>query len=155
MLIWWYQALRQKDNSTVAISSVYLLHILSEWKNERMSTGFWQDFERISTVCFLNGISQVKLLITNNAFWVVQRATAQSKTGIIRGCGAAEALRFFNDSRRSRLVWLRVLISFFDRFISSSGISVLVIVLVRVQCRIGFQPWCPVVRRSVSLLLRS
>jgi hypothetical protein len=28
--------------------------------------------------------SQVKLLITNNAFCIVQRATAQSKTGIFR-----------------------------------------------------------------------
>jgi hypothetical protein len=35
--------------------------------------------------------SQVKLLITNNAFCIVQRATAQSKTGIFRDCGVAEA----------------------------------------------------------------
>jgi hypothetical protein len=35
--------------------------------------------------------SQVKLLITNNAFCIVQRATAQSKTGIFREYGAAEA----------------------------------------------------------------
>jgi hypothetical protein len=35
--------------------------------------------------------SQVKLLITNNAFFIVQRATAQSKTGIFRDCGVAEA----------------------------------------------------------------
>jgi hypothetical protein len=35
--------------------------------------------------------SQVKLLITNNAFRIVQRATAQSKTGIFRDCGVAEA----------------------------------------------------------------
>jgi hypothetical protein len=35
--------------------------------------------------------SQVKLLITNNAFYIVQRATAQPKTGIFRGFGVAEA----------------------------------------------------------------
>jgi hypothetical protein len=35
--------------------------------------------------------SQVKLLITNNAFCIVQRATAQSKTGFFRGFGVAEA----------------------------------------------------------------
>jgi hypothetical protein len=35
--------------------------------------------------------SQVKLLITNNAFFIVQRAKAQSKTGIVRGYGVAEA----------------------------------------------------------------
>jgi hypothetical protein len=35
--------------------------------------------------------NQVKLLITNNAFCIVQRATAQSKTGIFRDCGVAEA----------------------------------------------------------------
>jgi hypothetical protein len=35
--------------------------------------------------------SQVKLLITNNAFYIVQRATAKSKTGIFRDFGAAEA----------------------------------------------------------------
>jgi hypothetical protein len=31
--------------------------------------------------------SQVKLLITNNAFCIVQRATAQSKTGSFRDIG--------------------------------------------------------------------
>jgi hypothetical protein len=35
--------------------------------------------------------SQVKLLITNNAFCIVQRARAQSKTGIFRDYGVAEA----------------------------------------------------------------
>jgi hypothetical protein len=34
---------------------------------------------------------QVNLLITNYAFCIVQRATAQSKTGIFRDCGVAEA----------------------------------------------------------------
>jgi hypothetical protein len=35
--------------------------------------------------------NQVKLLITNNAFCIVQRATALSKTGIFRDYGVAEA----------------------------------------------------------------
>jgi hypothetical protein len=35
--------------------------------------------------------SQVKLLIINHAFCVVQRATSQSKTGNFRDCGVAEA----------------------------------------------------------------
>jgi hypothetical protein len=35
--------------------------------------------------------NKVKLLITSNAFCIVQRATAQSKTGIDRGYGVAEA----------------------------------------------------------------
>jgi hypothetical protein len=39
----------------------------------------------------LFGISQVKLLITKNAFCIVQRATAQSKTGIFRDYDVAEA----------------------------------------------------------------
>jgi hypothetical protein len=34
---------------------------------------------------------QVKLQIANNAFFIVQRATAQSKTGIFREYGVAEA----------------------------------------------------------------
>jgi hypothetical protein len=35
--------------------------------------------------------SQVKLLITNNVFCIVQRATAQSKTGIFRDYGVAKS----------------------------------------------------------------
>jgi hypothetical protein len=42
--------------------------------------------------------SQVKLLITNNAFCIVQRATAQSKTGIFR---EAAAISFLISSRLS------------------------------------------------------
>jgi hypothetical protein len=34
---------------------------------------------------------KIKLIITNDAFFTVQRTTAQSKTGIFRGYGAAEA----------------------------------------------------------------
>jgi hypothetical protein len=36
-------------------------------------------------------VKSVKLLITNNAFCIVQRAAAQSKTGIFRDYGVAEA----------------------------------------------------------------
>jgi hypothetical protein len=39
----------------------------------------------------INELCQVKLLITNNAFFIVQRATVQSKTGIFRNYGVAEA----------------------------------------------------------------
>jgi hypothetical protein len=39
----------------------------------------------------INESSQIKLLITNNAFCIVQRATAQSKTGFFRDYGVAEA----------------------------------------------------------------
>jgi hypothetical protein len=35
--------------------------------------------------------SQVKLLITNNAFFIVHRETAQPKTGIFRDFGVAAA----------------------------------------------------------------
>jgi hypothetical protein len=46
--------------------------------------------DKISGLSFVKS-SQVKLLITNNAFCIVQRATAQSKTGFFRGYGLAEA----------------------------------------------------------------
>jgi hypothetical protein len=39
--------------------------------------------------------SQVKSLITKNSFCIVQRATAQSKTGFFRDFGVAEALPGF------------------------------------------------------------
>jgi hypothetical protein len=42
--------------------------------------------------------SQVKLLITNNAFCIVQRATAQSKTRIFRECGVLKLLRGFKPA---------------------------------------------------------
>jgi hypothetical protein len=41
---------------------------------------------------------QVELLITNNAFCIVQRAAAQSKTGIFRDYGVAEAPPWFQAS---------------------------------------------------------
>jgi hypothetical protein len=39
-------------------------------------------YRRALTTTDKEHMSQVKLLITNNAFCIVQRATAQSKTGI-------------------------------------------------------------------------
>jgi hypothetical protein len=44
--------------------------------------------------------SQVKLLITNIAFFIEQRATAQSKTGIFRDYGVAEAPPGFQSEIR-------------------------------------------------------
>jgi hypothetical protein len=42
--------------------------------------------------------SEVKLLITTNLFFIEQRATAQSKTGIFRDYGVAEAPPVFQAS---------------------------------------------------------
>jgi hypothetical protein len=67
--------------------------------------------------------SQVKLLITNNAFYILQRATAQNKikTGIIHVMdGSAEAPPVFQAGWSD----CTYLFSFFVRFICSSGISV-------------------------------
>jgi hypothetical protein len=55
-----------------------------------------QCFSSASNFCFrflrlAKKSSQVKLLITNNAFCIVQRATSQSKTGNLRDYGVAEA----------------------------------------------------------------
>jgi hypothetical protein len=41
-------------------------------------------------------LSQVMLLISNNVFCIVQRATAQSKTGIHHGYGVADAFPIFS-----------------------------------------------------------
>jgi hypothetical protein len=72
-------------------------------KNRRSfsSTKPWKNpvFDCAVALCTIRNLSskssQVKLLITNNAFWIVQRATAQSKTGIFRDFGVAEALPGF------------------------------------------------------------
>jgi hypothetical protein len=47
--------------------------------------------------------SQVKLLLTNNAFYILQRATAQSKTGVVRGYVVAEAPPFFFSTKLAGL----------------------------------------------------
>jgi hypothetical protein len=65
--------------------------------------------------------SQVKLLITNNSFCIVQRATAQSKTGFFRGYVVAEALPGFQAGWSDRLY---LFLSLFIRLVCSSGISV-------------------------------
>jgi hypothetical protein len=44
-----------------------------------------------TAVQHLDLTSQVKLLITNNKFCILQRATAQSKTAFFRDYGVAEA----------------------------------------------------------------
>jgi hypothetical protein len=54
------------------------------------------------------GRSQVKLLITNNAFCIVQKATAQSKTGIFCDFGVAEAPPGFQAGRNKRRSHLQI-----------------------------------------------
>jgi hypothetical protein len=83
--------------------------------------------------------SQVKLLITKNAFWIEQRATAHSKTGINRGYGLVEALAFFKPAGLTVCIFS---LSFFVSFTCSSGMSEFVSVLIRVQCRIRAQRRC-------------
>jgi hypothetical protein len=46
---------------------------------------------RINQPFYFGLSSQVKLLLTNNVFCIVQRATARSKAGTFRDCGVAEA----------------------------------------------------------------
>jgi hypothetical protein len=55
--------------------------------------------------------SQVKSLITNNAFCIVQRATAQSKTGFFHGYGVAEAPQGFQAG------WSDCVLLFFSLFL--------------------------------------
>jgi hypothetical protein len=62
------------------------------------------------------GHFQVKLQITNDAFCIVQRAIAQSKTGSYCGYGVAEDPSFFKASWPGCIDF----ISLFLRFISSS-----------------------------------
>jgi hypothetical protein len=64
--------------------------------------------------------NQVKLLITNNAFCIVQRATAQSKTGIFRDYGDTEAPPGFQAAWSDCMYFF----SFFALFVRSSGIFV-------------------------------
>jgi hypothetical protein len=64
--------------------------------------------------------SQVMLLITNNSFFIVQRATEKSKTGIFRDFGVAEAPPGFQAG------WsdcMHFFFSHFVHFVCSSGIS--------------------------------
>jgi hypothetical protein len=64
--------------------------------------------------------SQVKLLITNNAFCIVQRATAHSKTGIFRDYGVAEAPPGFQAGWSDCFLFSLFLFI----FVCSSGFSV-------------------------------
>jgi hypothetical protein len=53
------------------------------YEEENIDTAEWTNWNSMDWKQkeIYNFHSQVKLLITNNAFWIVQRATAQSKTG--------------------------------------------------------------------------
>jgi hypothetical protein len=79
----------------------------------------------------------------------MQRAKAQSKTGIFRDCGVAEETPGFQAGWSGYMYFS--LFSLFVHFVCSSGISVNVIALMRVQCCIETQPRYLVVGRSVSL----
>jgi hypothetical protein len=63
--------------------------------------------------------SQVKLLITNNSFCIVQRATAQSKIGISRDYGVAEAAPGFQAGWSDCIFFLSLSVS----FVCSSGVD--------------------------------
>jgi hypothetical protein len=64
-----------------AVSSFSLALYLSEVNSSHFPSSFSKS-------------RQVKLLITKNAFCIVQRATEQSKTGTFRGYGVEKLLRF-------------------------------------------------------------
>jgi hypothetical protein len=57
----------------------------------RLACEFWICLAFLQPEAYLTDSSQVKLLITNNSFCIVQRATERSKTGIFRDYGVAEA----------------------------------------------------------------
>jgi hypothetical protein len=63
---------------------------------------------------------QVKLLITNNAFCIVQRATAQSKAGIFRDYVVAEASPGFQAGWSDCMIFFSLSV----RFVCSSGVVV-------------------------------
>jgi hypothetical protein len=67
---------------------IYISHLILE---VALSKLYFCRFEKNSRLALFFIWSQVKLLITNNSFCIVQRATAQSKTGIFRDYGVAEA----------------------------------------------------------------
>jgi hypothetical protein len=64
--------------------------------------------------------SQVKLLITNNAFCIVQRATAKSKTGFFCDYGVAEAPLGFQAGWSDCMYFF---FSLFVHFVCSSRVS--------------------------------
>jgi hypothetical protein len=64
--------------------------------------------------------SQVKLLITIKSFCIVQRATAQSKTGIFREYGLAEAPPGFQAGWSDCMYFS---FSLSVHFVCSSGVS--------------------------------
>jgi hypothetical protein len=88
------------------------------------------------------GGSQVRLLITNNAFRIVQSATEQSETEIFRGCGAAEAPPGFQAGWSDCIFFFPSICSF---GLLIWGISVPYRSLAQMSCREG----------SVSIFLHS
>jgi hypothetical protein len=64
--------------------------------------------------------SQVKLLITNHSFYIVQRATEQSTTGIFRSCGVAEAPPGFQAGWSDSMYFF---LSLSVHFVCSSGVN--------------------------------
>jgi hypothetical protein len=76
--------------------------------------------------------TQVKSLITYNAFCIVQRATAQSKTGLFHDDGVAEAPPGFQAGWSDCVYFFSLSV----HFVCSSGFSVEVFVLMMVHCRI-------------------
>jgi hypothetical protein len=96
-------------------------------------------------------ISQVNLLITNSAFRIVQRATAQSKIGIDHNRDVVEAPPGFQAGWFHCMCILFFFCSFwlliwsYRVCLCSYGDTV----------RVGAQPRCLVETRSVSLLSRS
>jgi hypothetical protein len=73
-----------------------------------------------SAILIVIAPNQVNLLITNNSFCILQRATAQSKTGIFRSCGVAEAFPGF-QAGWSDCIFFSLS---FCSFVCSSGIFV-------------------------------
>jgi hypothetical protein len=80
---------------------------------------------------------------------MLQRATAQSKTGFFRDFGVAEAPPGFQAGWSDCMYFF---LSLSAHLACSSGFSVLVSVLMMVHCRIEVVPRYLVGMRSVSLL---
>jgi hypothetical protein len=87
------------------------------------------------------------------SFCIVQRATAQSKTGFFRFNGVAEAPPGFQASWSDCMLFLFSLFLFI--LLSHLEFSCKFFAFMRVHCYVGAQPTCIVVKRSVSLWLRS
>jgi hypothetical protein len=65
--------------------------IIEEHKSTMFRSALCKEQQHSPKAGILWLLCQVNLQITNNAFCIVQRATAQPKTIIFRDCGVAEA----------------------------------------------------------------